>query len=76
MVLITQSIKIANDPRYEYYQGGKQDQKFKAVGAAALGGVCLVIGTANIIKGVNQRKKERLKFSLTDNGVGLIYQLL
>jgi putative Mn2+ efflux pump MntP len=74
VVLIYESIHIANNPIYNYYEGGKNDQKTKSILAAGIGVVCLTVGTLNIIKGVKLGKREvNMDVSLT--GIRLIYKI-
>lgn len=75
LVMLYQSIAIRNNPIYHLYRGGETDQKQKSIGAASIGLICLAIGTANIIKGVNLQNNNKLKVGATNNGIGLIYQL-
>lgn len=74
-VLIIQSVRIANNPAYDHVEGGKEGQRTKAIGVAALGGVCLLVGTLNIVKGVKQKKQQRLEIGTTSNGIGFIYKI-
>lgn len=75
LVMLYQSVRILNDPIYNFYAGGETDKQQKSIAAAGLGGVCLVIGTVCIVKGVYLQKNNKLKVGVTYNGIKLIYKI-
>lgn len=73
--LLIQSSRIAKDPVYNYSTRGKTAQQNKVIGVAALGGICLLVGSLNIVKGMKQKNQQLLGIGATSNGIGFIYKI-
>lgn len=71
---VYQSFAIRRRGIYNYYAGGQTDMRQKSIAAASLGGLCLVIGTANLVKGYKLKKEANVAALVSPNNISLVYR--